>query len=58
MSKANKTRSINKQTNKKKRARKLDEVGPQLYSTELRLGISNTVLALISNHLGNSRKWL
>lgn len=29
MSKANKTRSINKQTNKKKRARKLDEVGPQ-----------------------------
>ena len=66
MSKANKPRSINKQTNKTRgqgNAMKsnIHSLGPMqslVYSTELRLGISNTVEALVSDLLGNSRKWL
>ena len=37
------------------------KLGPRqslVYSTQLRLGISTTVKALVSNHLENSRKWL
>ena len=37
------------------------KLGPRqslVYSTQLRLGISTTVEALVSDHLGNSRKWL
>lgn len=39
----------------------IHSLGPMqllVYSTELRLGISTTVEALISDQLGNSRKWL